>query len=182
MNRIIRAVIEVPSGILKAAVSNLLYQSRISPLCAIAPTAEIGISFGASVRIGAYFRARSGSHIRVRKGGVLRIGNSVSVNHGCMIVCHDRIRIGNDVQFSPNVMVYDHDHDYQAPGGVKSMRYKTSPVTIGDNVWIGANSVILRGTVIGDRAVIAAGSVVKGRIPADSLVYGRRKTVARPIQ
>lgn len=146
---------------------------------AIAPSAEITIEPGSNVSIGKYFRARSGCHIRSRKGAVLNIGKNVSVNHGCMIVCRERITIGNDVQFGPNVMVYDHDHDYRSDGGVKSMKYSVSTIKIGDNVWIGANSVILRGTVLGDDVVIAAGSVVKGNIPNGSLVYNKRETVIR---
>lgn len=120
-----------------------------------------------------------GSHVRIRKGAILSIGKNVSVNHGCMLVCHEKIIIGNDVQFSPNVMVYDHDHDYKADGGVKSMKFKTSPIHIGNNVWIGANSIILRGTFIGDNVVIAAGSLVKGTIPAGSLVYNKKEIVVQ---
>ena len=86
-----------------------------------------------------------------------------------MIHCRSEIKIGNDVQFSPNVLIYDHDHDYKAEGGVKSMKYIETPVSIGNNVWIGANTVILRGASIGDNAVIAAGSIVKGTVPSNCL-------------
>lgn len=71
-------------------------------------------------------------------------------------------------------MVYDHDHDFRAEGGVKAMKYKSSQIKIGNNVWIGANSVILRGSIIGDGAVIAAGSVVKGEIP-DGAVFVQKR-------
>lgn len=180
MNNIMRAVIEVPTGIIKAAVNNLVHGSHISMVCAISPAAELTINAGrGNVVIQNFFRMRSGSHIRVRKGGFFSIGKNVSVNHGCMIVCHEKIVIGNDVQLSPNVLIYDHDHDYKTNGGVKSMRYITSPVVIGNNVWIGANCVVLRGTVIGDNAVIAAGSVIKGRIPEGTVVYNRKEMIMR---
>ena len=71
-------------------------------------------------------------------------------------------------------MVYDHDHDFRAEGGVKSMQYKSSPIKIGNNVWIGANSIILRGTVIGDNAVIGAGSIVKGEVPVGELFIQKK--------
>ena len=51
--------------------------------------------------------------------------------------------------------------------GFAAMKYKTAPVEIGNNVWIGANCVILRGTKIGDNCVVAAGSVIKGRVPGE---------------
>ncbi len=176
MNNIARAIIEVPTGIIKAITNNILHGSHISPVCAVNPFAEITIDRGSKVSIGSHFRARGGSHTRVRKGASLNIGRNVSVNHGCMIVCRESIEIGNDVQFSPNVMVYDHDHDYRANGGVKSMKFKTSPIKIGDNVWIGANTVILRRTEIGDNCVIAAGSIIKGVYPDNSVIVQKRTT------
>lgn len=182
MNTLFRALVEIPTGIVKAITNNLIYGSHISLLSAINPFAEITLNRGGKCVIGSHFRARGGSHIRIRKGASLSIGSNVSVNHGCMLVCHESIIIGNDVQFSPNVMVYDHDHDYRAAGGVKSMKYKTSPIKIGDNVWIGANSVILRGTTIGDNCVIAAGSLVKNNVPAGSLVYNKRETIIYECQ
>lgn len=176
MNKYTRMMIEMPTGILKKIIIKITRRSsaRLPFMCAVSPLSELTVDRGAKVSIGEKFRQRSGSHIRVRKGSSLSIGENVSVNHGCMIVCHKDIEIGNDVQFSPNVMVYDHDHDFRAEGGVKSMQYKSSPIKIGNNVWIGANSIILRGTVIGDNAVIGAGSIVKGEVPVGALFIQKR--------
>ena len=66
-------------------------------------------------------------------------------------------------------MIYDHDHRYNAKGFSKD-EYKTSPIIIDDNCWIGSNVTILRGTHIGTGSVIGAGCVVKGVIPPHSLV------------
>lgn len=118
---------------------------------------------------------RSNSHIRVRKNAKLTIGNNVSLQYGDMLVCHERITVGDNVQFSPNVMVYDHDHDFREKDGLKKLLYKTSPIKIGNNVWIGANTVVLRGTHIGDNSVIGAGSVVKGDIPAYTVLVQKRE-------
>lgn len=113
----------------------------------------------------------------MRSNAKLKIGNNVSLNYNDMIVCHEKITIGNDVQLSPNVQIYDHDHDYKA--GLKKMKYKTAPVEIGNEVWIGANSIILRGTTIGDNAVIGAGSVVKGNIPAGTVFVQKREKMEK---
>ena len=91
-----------------------------------------------------------------------------------MIACHKRVIIGDDVQFSPNVQIYDHDHDFRVEGGVKAGKYKTGTIEIGNNVWIGANTIILRGTKIGNDAVIAAGSIVKGEIPEGAVFVQKR--------
>ena len=72
----------------------------------------------------------------------------------------------------PGVQVFDHDHDYRSEDIENN--FVTKEIKIGNNVWIGANSIILKGSVIGDNCVIAAGTIVKGNIPADSLVYDKR--------
>lgn len=130
---------------------------------------------GGELRIGKCFKMRSNSHIRVRGKGRLEIGNDVSLNYGDMIVCHESIKIGNNVQLSPNVLIYDHDHDFRAKDGLKKLLYKTTPVEIGNDVWIGANTVILRGTKIGNNVVIAAGSVVKGVVEDDTVFVQKRE-------
>ena len=53
--------------------------------------------------------------------------------------------------------------------------FKEKEVVIGNNIWIGANAIILRGAVIGDNAVIAAGTVVMGEVPANSVAYNRKE-------
>lgn len=183
MNKYVRIMIEVPTGILKMSMIKLFHRTSVKLpfISAISPSAEITVDRKGQVSIGSRFRQRSGSHIRIRKGAKLKIGDNVSVNHGCMIVSHENITIGNNVQFSPNVMVYDHDHDYSADGGVKSLKYKCAPISIGNNVWIGANSVILRGTSIGDGTVIGAGSVVKGTVPAETIYIQKRRTELRQV-
>ena len=67
-------------------------------------------------------------------------------------------------------------NDQGIQGGIKMGQYKTASVEIGNNVWIGANAVILRGTKIGNNAVIAAGAVVKGIVPANSVFIQKRET------
>lgn len=164
MNKYIRMMIEIPLGILKAVTTNILCsKAHMSYKCAISPLAEVTIESKAIANIGSKFRIRGGSHIRVRDGAKLTIGQDVAINNNCMIVCRDSIEIGEGTEFGPGIMVYDHDHDYRA--GLKNKKFKTAPIKIGKNCWIGANSIILRGSEIGDNSVIAAGSIVKGKVP-----------------
>ena len=107
------------------------------------------------------------------------MGKNVSLGSFNVINCQRGISIGDNVILSPNVQIYDHDHDYACEGGVAAGRYLTAPVEIGSNVWIGANCVILRGTKIGNNCVIGANSVVKGEIPANSVVYQKRDTAIK---
>lgn len=110
-------------------------------------------------------------------GGTLTIGSHAGIGEGNIIVCHDLIQIGDGTILAPHVFIYDHDHKYDHGSGVSTKEYKTSPVIIGKNCWIGANTVILRGTIIGDNCVIGAGSVIKGEIKPNSKVIQKREQI-----
>ena len=181
MNKYFRALAVIPAGAVKMALLKLTHGGSFHgpALCQVSPRTEITVERGASLSIGGGFKMRDGAKLRVRRGAVCTLGKNVSLNSNNFLVCRESITVGDDVMFSPNVQIYDHDHDYAAPGGVKAGRYKTAPVVIGSNVWVGANTVILRGSVIGDNCVIAAGTVVRGEIPANSVVYQRRETEIR---
>ncbi|OUN37271.1 acyltransferase [Massilimicrobiota sp. An80] len=178
MNKYVRAAVVVPFGTIKICWTKIFHMSGFqgAPICMISPFTEISMDIGSHLKIGKMFKMRDGAKIRVRKGAECIIGNNTSVNSNNMIVCHEKIVIGDNVQFSPNVQVFDHDHDFRHPDGLKANHYKTAPIEIGNNVWIGANSIILKGTIIGDNAVIAAGSVIKGNIPDGTVVVQKRIT------
>ena len=79
--------------------------------------------------------------ISSRNSGKLKIGNRVYLNRNTMIVCRDSVEIGSGTTVGPNVMIYDHDHDLQNRGQICS-----SPISIGENVWIGGGAIILKGS------------------------------------
>lgn len=149
---------------------------KFSPYSLFSPFTSVEIAKKGKLSLGKKIQVRSGSKIAIRKNGVVCIGDNSFLNYRCMVICHEKIIIGNGVQFGPNVLVYDHDHDFRAADGLKALKYNTSPVKIGNNVWVGANSVILRGTVIGDNCVIGAGTVVKGNYPDNSVIIQDKKT------
>ena len=183
MNKYVRAAMCVPCGMIKMAWTKLWHFSSFSgPMISlVSPHTEITMDGGSELRIGKNFKMRDGAKIRVRKGAVCIIGNNSSVNSNNMIACHERIEIGDDVQLSPNVQIYDHDHDFGVVGGVKAQKFKTGAVKIGNNVWIGANSVILRGTEIGDNSVVGAGCVVKGKYEAGVVIVQKRDEEVRKL-
>lgn len=113
-------------------------------------------------------------------GGKMRIGDGVSINVNCYIVCRGEMTIGDGCAIGPGVCIVDHNHDFDGIGLGKEL--KVGKIVIGKKCWIGANAVILKDTVIGDGCVIGAGAVVKGNIPAHSLVVSNRELVVTPIR
>lgn len=178
MKKYIRAGICLVFSLIKFSLIKIFHMKnfRFTVFNLISPFTEVEIGKKAKLILGKMVRVRSGSKIKVRKGAEVQIGDNTSLNHGCMVISHDKIIIGKDVQFGPNVLIYDHDHDFRVKNGLKELKYKTSPVVIGDNVWIGANTVILRGTRIGNNCVVGAGSVIKGEFDDNTVIVQKRET------
>ncbi|MEA2285705.1 MAG: hypothetical protein QOJ21_1748 [Solirubrobacteraceae bacterium] len=106
--------------------------------------------------------------------GELLLGDRSSVGHGSVIAVRERVAIGSDVMLAGYCYILDVDHgmELEAEAAMKDQDLRIAPVRIGDDVWIGAHSVILRGVTIGDGAVVAARSVVTRDVPANTVVGG----------
>jgi acetyltransferase-like isoleucine patch superfamily enzyme len=112
---------------------------------------------------------------------VVRIGDRCVIGRGSAVVGHFCIEIGDDVFFGTNVYVTDQNHGYELPD-VPVGRQPPSverPVRIGDGSWLGTGVVVLPGTCIGANVVVAANSVVRGEVPAHTVVAG---APARPVR
>lgn len=177
MKKYIRSVISMSFSFCKFTGLKLLHFKKFyySPLVVFSPFTEIELGKNSYLKISRMVKARSGVKVKVRERARVEIGKGTSFNHGCMIVSHEEIVIGNNVQFGPNVLVYDHDHDFRIKDGLSKLKYRSSPVVIGNNVWIGANVVILRGTIIGDNCVIGAGSIIKGKYGKNSIIIQKKE-------
>ena len=138
------------------------------------PNVVLEMEKGAKVTLGKRVRAHSGCKIKARKHGTLILENDVRINYNCIIVCRKYISIGEGTEFGPSVYIYDHDHDYKS--GLKQQLFNEGDIHIGKNCWIGANTIILRGTTIGDNCVIGAGCILKGKYESNSRVVQKRNT------
>lgn len=125
-------------------------------------------------------------HIHTRRnvlfdadGGTVNIGEGCFFNSGCAVVSKESVLIGDYTSFGPNTVVYDHDHNIKSSLSIHDSGFVTSPVSIGKNVWVGANCVILRGTILGDGCVVGAGSVIKGVYPPDTVIIQKREESVR---
>lgn len=154
---------------------------RFSMETMIAPSVSISITNKGQISIGNKVGIRKGSTIS-SDGGILSIADRCFINSGCVIAAHKSIMIGKGTRLGPNCMIFDHDYDFRSPTGFEKGKHLVSDVEIGENVWIGAGSIILRGTKIGNHTVIGAGCVVKGVYPNNSLVLQKRNEVCKSIE
>lgn len=125
--------------------------------------------------IGRKIGVRRRCEFSVSEEGIIEIGERVFFNNNCMVVAHNHIKIGDRTRFGPNVLIFDHDYEYKDRESFLSGRHNTSSIMIGKNCWIGAGTILLRGTIIGDDCVIGAGCVIKGKYPKGSLVVQKRE-------
>ena len=116
------------------------------------------------------------------EGGRIEIGDHTGAS-SVVISSRSGVKIGKHCNIGGNVRIFDHDfHSLDAkvrrgPRGCDDCT--TKPITIGDDVFIGAQSIILKGVTIGDRAIIGAGSVVTKDVSADAIVAGNPTVVIK---
>lgn len=102
----------------------------------------------------------------------IEIGRGTYINRFTLIDAHQSIKIGEDVMIGPHCYITDGNHGFRAGATVKSQSMESTPVAIGDGVWIGAQVTILAGVRIGSHAVIGAGSIVTKDIESNAIAFG----------
>ena len=127
---------------------------------------------------------------RIGKGGFVRLGNNIRIARGCTIFINGKLSIGENSYIQPNANIVANNEisigkncaiswNFQALDddlhtlmidGTESI--KSKKILIGDKVWIGVNTIILKGSEIGNHCVVASGSVVSGIFPDNVLIGG----------
>ena len=113
-------------------------------------------------------------------GKNIEVGEEFFANYNFTVLDVAKVTIGDHAQIAPNVSIYTAGHPIHPDSRNSGYEYGI-PVTIGNNVWIGGNSVILPGVTIGDNVVIGAGSVVTKDIPDNMIAAGNPCKVIREI-
>ncbi len=161
--------------------------TEIHPDAIISPDARIyPSSRGTRTVIGARTHVDAFAVLRAVGGtGDLVIGEDCRINPHCVLYSGTGIRLGNNVLLAPHVCIVPANHAYDRrdiPIGQQRFSPSKGGVVIEDDVWIGSNCVILDGSYIERGAIIAAGSVVRGRVPAFEIWGGvpARRIKERP--
>lgn len=104
-------------------------------------------------------------------GGVLELGNNFAISGNTSIVCKNKIKIGDDVQFSYEGLVMDSDaHKIYDEAGKRVPN--TAPIEIGNKVWVAPNVTIQKGSKISDNTVVASNSLVNKYFDTPCLLIG----------
>lgn len=121
--------------------------------------------------------------------GLIKIGNNCDLNGTCM-VAYDEIEIGNYCQFASSSIISDTDFHPVNPeirlAQMKGLPFshdevKKKKIKIGDNVWLGWGSIVLKGVTIGDNSIVAAGAVVVKDVPPNVIVAGNPAQVVKRL-
>lgn len=113
-------------------------------------------------------------------GSHIEVGKNFFANYNCTLLDVAKIKIGNNCQMAPNVAIYTAGHPVHPVSRNSAYEYGKE-VTIGDNVWLGGNTVVCPGVHIGSNVVIGAGSVVTKDIPDWCIAAGNPCKVIRKI-
>ncbi|WP_456113195.1 acyltransferase [Ruminococcus sp.] len=177
--RIVNRLFVAGSSAIRAILLKLRYGSQITLNIKNSFRGKLFVDIFPSckLRIGKKLSFLGPLYLKIINGGNLKIGENCFFNRNCSISCLGNTSIGNCCTFANNIVIVDHDHDVTSkdPGN----KYVVKDINIRDNVWIGANAVILKGVTIGEHAVIAAGSVVTSDVEEWSIYAG---TPARKIK
>ena len=150
---------------------------RISPEARVSPLADIEDSTRGSI-IDIAAGAVIDSFVKIKPAGGpgdVRIGENTVINSGCVIYTGNGVSIGRGCAIAANCTFAAVNHEYRdADRPIVEQRFMPSRggIVVEDDVWVGANTVILDGAVLGKGCVVAAGSVVRGKLLPYSVNVG----------
>jgi acetyltransferase-like isoleucine patch superfamily enzyme len=116
------------------------------------------------------------------KGGSLNVRSGGYIGIGSVIVARESITIGENVLIAEHVTIRDQDHALTPTEGQGRVGFTTSPIVIGDNVWLGAKVTVLQGVTIGNNVVVGANSVVTHDLPDNCVAIGAPARVVRQLK
>lgn len=139
----------------------------------LARSCEISESRIGAISISSGTQIRKDVRINAGYDGVVHIGRNVLVDRGTCIMAQQSISIGSNTLIAPYCFIVDFNHAFEKRRvPITRQGYTTQKIFIGEDVWIGAHSIILPGVTIGSGSVIGAGSVVTKDVKSHSVVAG----------
>ena len=132
------------------------------------------ISPKATFNIGENVTINQNNFITVKPNAKLAIGNNTYITRAT-ISCLGEIEIGKNCILGEGMKIFDHNHQYtKEPFSVSKTDFNTGKVKLGNNIWTGANVIILKGVTIGDNTIIGAGCVIHKDVPENSIIVNQQ--------
>ena len=153
----------------------------IDKFCDIDGYSSEAIVFGDCVKIGAYSFLSSTSHLS-KYGKGLKMGNNSAIGQFTEFGAAGGIEIGNDVIMGSYISFHSENHNFSdSQKLIREQGVTSKGIKIGNNVWVGAKVTFLDGSIVGNNSVVAAGAVVNGIYPDNSIIGGVPAKVLKNI-
>ena len=121
------------------------------------------------------------NYITVKQGAQLIIGKNTYITRAT-ISCLEKVEIGENCILGEGMKIFDHNHQYtKEPFSVSKTQFNTAPIKIGNNVWTGANCIILKGVTIGHNVILGAGCVVYKDVPDNTLLVNKQEFIFKDL-
>ncbi len=142
----------------------------------------LDISSDAEFNIGQNVTINQSNFITVKSNAKLSIGDNTYITRAT-ISCLGEIEIGKNCILGEGMKIVDHNHSYtKDPFSVSKTDFTIGKVKMGNNIWTGANVVILKDVTIGDNVILGAGCVVHKDIPANSIIINKQEHLVKKIE
>lgn len=162
--------LKINSSLTKLKINLFIPNVNFGKTLTVFKGAYISCTDGGEIEIGRNVSIGSNAKI-IAQSGTITIGDNVHIGDGVIITSKDMITIGNNVLIAEYVVIRDQNHNinsipYNCSG------YTTAPISIADNVWLGAKVSVLKGVSIGENVVIGAHALVSKSISQNAVAVG----------
>ncbi|MDM1073048.1 acyltransferase [Empedobacter brevis] len=139
------------------------------------------ISFSAKITIAENVTINESNYLTIKNNAQFSVGKNTYITRAT-ISCLGEISIGENCILGEGMKLFDHNHQYRKdPFSVSKTEFNIGFIKIGNNVWTGANVVILKDVTIGDNVIIGAGCVVHKDVPANSIIINQQNHLIKSL-
>lgn len=155
--------------------------SHISSDFKLGPNNYYDISNSAEIKIGNNVTINESNYITVKKNSKFSIGKNTYITRAT-ISCLGNIEIGENCILGEGMKLFDHNHQYdKEPFKVYKTAFNIGFIKLGNNVWTGANVIILKDVTIGDNVIIGAGCVIHKDVPSNSIIINKQEQIIKSL-
>lgn len=188
MKFVLNLLLFIPRFFEKAQAKSDLLKLKTLPYSKIHQSFRVGknnywdISSSAKLFIDENVMINESNYITLKKSAELKIGRATYITRAT-ISCIERVEIGDNCILGEGLKIFDHNHNYTAqPFVVSKTEFNTAPVKIGNNVWTGANCIILKGVTIGNNVILGAGCIIYKDVPDNSIIINKQEQIIKDLE